>query len=92
MPFLMTRSTRANIYARSNKESGKLEFVGSWNGTTFNIRNVNIYPKRRKSNLFGKNLKASSFENRPFTYIVDTVDGDSTYDGSDVSFGSKISF
>ena len=63
-----------------------MQLVGSWDGDHLRCRTMNIFPKNRLSNLFGKSLKASSFEYKPYTYVVETVDGEPVYDGVDVNF------
>ena len=74
------------MYVRDRKENGKLQFAGSWNRIISNGNSINMFPKNRLSNLFGKILMASSFEHKPFTYVVDIVDGSNSYDGIEVSF------
>ena len=59
--------------------------MGNWNGQILMCRTMNMFPRDRLSNLVGKTLKASSFEYAPYTYIIDTVDGDIVYDGVEVS-------
>ena len=73
------------MYVRDLKENGKLQFAGSWKRIISNRNSINIFPKNRLSNLFGKTLKASSFEFKPFIYAVDAVDGSNSYDGIEVS-------
>ena len=76
---------RASIYIRSPRENGDLQLIGKWNGSEINCRTINMYPKDRLSNLFGKTLRASSFEYKPYTYVIDTIDGNPVYDGVEVS-------
>ena len=63
-----------------------MQLVGSWDGDHLRCRTINIFPKNRLSDLYGKSLKASSFEYKPYTYIVETVDGEPVYDGVEVNF------
>ena len=49
-------------------------------------RTMNMFPRNRLSDLFGKTLRATSFEYAPYTYIVDKVDGEPIYDGVEASF------
>ena len=44
-----------------------------------------MFPRDRLSNMLGKTIKASSFEYKPYTYVVDTVDEKPVYDGIEVS-------
>ena len=63
-----------------------MQLVGSWDGNNLRCRTMNMFPKNRLSDLFGKSLKASSFEYKPYTYIIETVDGKPVYDGVEVNF------
>ena len=53
-----------------------------------------MFPKDRLSNLYGKKLKASSFEYAPYTYIVKDAaaseDGEVVYDGVEVKLHLQI--
>lgn len=84
--ILFNSKSLSAVYVRDPKENGKLQLIGNWNGQLLNCRTMSMFPRDRLSNLFGKALKASSFEYSPYTYIVDTVDGDIVYDGVEVSF------
>ena len=81
---------RASLYVRDPSENGHLTMIGSWNGSHLNCRTNNMFPRDRLSNLLGKTIKASSFEHKPYTYLVNTVDGKPVYDGLEVSFETKI--
>ena len=48
-------------------------------------RTMNMFPRNRLSDLFGKTLRATSFEYAPYTYIVDKLDGEPIYDGVEAS-------
>ena len=64
--------------------------IGNWdeNKKVLACRTMSLFPKTRLSNLFGKALKSSSFEYKPYTYIVegegDDEDGP-VYDGVEVN-------
>ena len=66
-----------------------MQLIGSWDGDHLRCRTMNMFPKNRLSDLFGKSLKASSFEYKPYTYIIETVDGEPVYDGVEVNFYEK---
>ena len=48
-------------------------------------RTMNMFPRNRLSDLFGKTLRATSFEYAPYTYIVGKIDGEPIYDGVEAS-------
>ena len=62
-----------------------MTLIGHWNGSDLSCRTTSMFPRNRLSNLSGKSLRASSFEFRPYTYVVDTVDGVTLYDGVEVT-------
>ena len=67
-----------------------MTLIGSWdeNKNILACRTMSLFPKTRLSNLFGKALKSSSFEYKPYTYIVEgTGDDDDgpVYDGVEVN-------
>ena len=79
-----------SIYIRDPKESGNMTLIGNWNEKkgVLGCKTMSLFPKTRLSNLFGKTLSSSSFEYKPYTYIVkDAVDdkGDPVYDGVEVN-------
>ena len=62
-----------------------MKLIGSWDGDRLECRTMPMFPTNRLSNLFGKTLKGSSFEYKPYTYVVDTIDGEPVYGGVEVS-------
>ena len=62
--------------------------IGNWNGQVLTCRTMHMFPRDRLSNLYGKLLKASSFEFAPYIYVVKdaeaTNDGEVVYDGVEV--------
>ena len=66
-----------------------MKLIGSYdkNKKELGCRTMSLFPKNRLSNLYGKTLKSSSFEYKPYTYVKDEVDknGDPVYDGVEVS-------
>ena len=70
--------------------------IGNWDESkkVLGCRTMSLFPKTRLSNLFGNALKSSSFEYKPYTYIVegegDDEDGP-VHDGVEVNihFESK---
>ena len=83
--MVIQRKHRAKIYIRDPKENGNMTLIGHWNGSDLSCRTTSMFPRSRLSNLSGKSLRASSFEFRPYTYVVDTVDGVTLYDGVEVT-------
>ena len=80
----------ALAYIRDPKESGNMTLIGNWDekGRVLECKTMSLFPKTRLSDLYGKTLRSSSFEYKPYTYIVgDAVDdkGDPLYDGVEVS-------
>ena len=55
---------------------------------------MNMFPKDRLSNLYGKRLKVSSFEFAPYIYVVNETgaadDGEVVYDGVEVTLYWQI--
>ena len=67
-----------------------MTLIGNWDEKTrvLECKTMVLFPKIRLSDLYGKTLRSSSFEYKPYTYIVkDEVDdnGDPVYDGVEVS-------
>ena len=66
-----------------------MKLIGSYDDDEkiLGCRTMSLFPKDRLSNLYGKTLKSSSFEYKPYTYVTDKVDenGDPVYDGVEVS-------
>ena len=67
-----------------------MSLIGNWDEEkrSLGCKTMSLFPKTRLSNLYGKTLKSSSFEYKPYTYIVkDEVDdnGDPVYAGVEVS-------
>ena len=90
LKYLPLNCFRASIYVRDLKESGNMSLIGNWDEEKkiLGCKTMSLFPKTRLTNLYGKTLKSSSFEYKPYTYIVkDEVDdnGDPVYDGVEVS-------
>ena len=86
-----------SVYIRDPKESGNMTLIGNWDEKkrALGCRTMSLFPKTRLSNLFGKTLSSSSFEYKPYTYIVkDAIDdmGDPVYDGVEVSSNTRVYF
>ena len=74
------------VYARDKIKYEKIVPIGKLN----KIRpNSNIFPSDLTSNMYGKNIRGSSFDHRPYTYISDEIDGFKVYDGSEVTLVIK---
>ena len=65
-----------------------MQRIGNWNGESLTCRTMNMFPRDRLSNLYGKMLKASSFEFAPYIYVVKDAeaanDAEVVYDGVEV--------
>ena len=63
-----------------------MQRIGNWNGQVLACRTMDMFPRDRLSNLYGKRLKVSSFEFAPYIYVVDETgaDGAVVYDGVEV--------
>ena len=78
------------MYIRDPKESGNMTLIGNWDEkkSVLECKTMILFPKTRLSDLYGKTLRSSSFEYKPYTYIVENaVDdkGDPVYGGVEVS-------
>ena len=71
------------VYIRDEVKIDKLRLIEKWNGIS--IRG-NIFPQDTLSNLFGRKIRGSSFDHKPYTYIADTVNGEDMYDGAEVKW------
>ena len=76
---------QANFYRRGKRNFEKLEYVGKWDMHTSNRITKHVFQAAHLSNLYGKTLRATSFEYKPYTYVTDyKIDGMPAYDGIEV--------
>lgn len=73
----------ALVYIRDEVNINNLRLVENWNGKSIL---GNIFPKDTLSNLFGRELRGSSFDHKPYTYVADTVNGEYIYEGTEVKW------
>ena len=74
------------IYARDKIKYDKVVPIGKLSKIT---PNSNIFPSEVTSNMYGKKIRGSSFDHRPYTYISEEIDGVKVYDGSEVTLVIK---
>ena len=69
------------VYVRDSISYKKMTPVGMSNKLKSNPK---FFPEEATTNLYGKKLRGSSFDHRPYTYISEKQDGKNAYDGSEV--------
>ena len=74
------------VYARDIIKLHKMVPIGKLNKI---LSNSNIFPSELTSNMYGKKIRGSSFDHRPYTYVSDEIDGVKVYDGSEVTLVIK---
>ena len=81
----------ASFYKRGKMDFEKLHLAGTWDEYRTNHVSRNVFQNSHLRNLYGKNLLATSFEYKPYTYSINNkVNGESSYDGVEVRYQSKI--
>ena len=80
----------AEFYKRDKRNFEKLKMVSKWYECRVNKLNKDVFQTAHLTNLYGKELIATSFEYKPYTYPIDNkIDGTTIYGGVEVCIKLK---
>ena len=71
-PYIAPLGEKYVIYGRDQATETKLDIFNIWGDGSYRWHNKAIFPIRM-SNLNGRKIKATSFDYKPFCYLVDGV-------------------